>query len=95
MTEFELAEPVAEADIRSRTAADRWWTWCRSATSRRHSVGRVGGIATDGPATSGDYTFEVLQRVRRPGVGTYVTGVVDEVRFDQGTQCVIGSEQMG
>ena len=102
MTElkFELAEPVAEADITIKDSSGQVVDVVPLSDIETgiQSI-EWDGIATDGPASSGDYTFEV-RAYNEYGdpveARTYVTGMVDEVRFDQGyPMLVIGGEQVG
>jgi len=97
---FEVAEPVAEASI---TVKDSTGKVVDVITLNDTETGiqsvEWDGLATDGPVESGDYTFEVRAYNEHGDpveTRTYVTGIVDEIRFDQGyPMLVIGGEQVG
>ena len=97
---FEVAEPVAEASI---TVKDDTGQVVDVISMSDVETGiqsiEWDGLGAEGLVESGDYTFEVRAYNEHGDpveTRTYVTGVVDEIRFDQGyPMLVIGGEQVG
>lgn len=97
---FEVAEPVAEASITIKDEEGRVVDVIQlnDVETGIQSVA-WDGIDSEGALPSGDYTFEVRaynEHGDQIEAATYVTGIVDEVRFDNGfPMLVIGGEEVG
>jgi flagellar basal-body rod modification protein FlgD len=97
---FEISEQVSEANITVKDSEGRIVDVIALGDTEAgiQSV-NWDGIGSDGPLPSGDYTFEVRatnEQGIRIETRTYVTGVVEEIRFDNGyPMLVIGGQRVG
>jgi len=97
---FEVAEPVDEASITIKDQTGKVVDVIQlSGVDSGIQTVDWDGLDTEGLIDSGDYTFEVRAYNEHGDpveARTYVTGIVDEVRFDNGyPMLVVGGQEVG
>jgi flagellar basal-body rod modification protein FlgD len=97
---YEVSEPVAEASITVKDSEGRIVDVIElGATEMGIQSIDWDGIGTEGPLPDGDYTFELRAKNEHGDpveTRTYITGVVEEIRFDDGyPMLVIGGDRVG
>jgi len=97
---FEVAEPVAEASIAVKDSEGRIVDVIElGATETGIQSVDWDGTGPEGVLPDGDYTFEIHAQNEHGDpveTRTYITGVVEEIRFDNGyPMLVIGGDRVG